>query len=150
MKETPLDRELQATELARIMSATYPDPLIFLGCVVTDRGRCHLGPAGSLLSGSAYFRVRRHEYSSVELGALVYILGARSDPVDRPCNLRRISLAGVAGDSHESDGDADTFHREDTRRIIESRMISILIAVHPSTCTTVSRYGGAVDTSSSS
>jgi hypothetical protein len=28
-------------------------------------------PAGSLLSGSAYFRVRRDEYSNVELGALV-------------------------------------------------------------------------------
>ena len=35
-EETPLDRELQATELARIMSASYPDPLIFLGYVVTD------------------------------------------------------------------------------------------------------------------
>jgi hypothetical protein len=35
-EETPLDRELQATELARITSATYPDPLIFLGYVVTD------------------------------------------------------------------------------------------------------------------
>ena len=35
-EETPLDRELQATELARIMSATYPNPLIFLGYVVTD------------------------------------------------------------------------------------------------------------------
>jgi hypothetical protein len=35
-EETPLDRELQATELARIMSASYPDPLIFLGYVVTE------------------------------------------------------------------------------------------------------------------
>ncbi|KAI9440116.1 Frag1/DRAM/Sfk1 family-domain-containing protein [Lactarius indigo] len=35
-EETPLDRELQATELARIMSASYPDPLIFLGYVVTS------------------------------------------------------------------------------------------------------------------
>ncbi|KAI0297277.1 Frag1/DRAM/Sfk1 family-domain-containing protein [Multifurca ochricompacta] len=35
-EETPLDRELQATELARIMSASYPDPLIFLGYVVTN------------------------------------------------------------------------------------------------------------------
>ncbi|OCH90334.1 hypothetical protein OBBRIDRAFT_887775 [Obba rivulosa] len=34
-EETPLDRELQATELARIMSKTYPQPLIFLGYVVT-------------------------------------------------------------------------------------------------------------------
>jgi hypothetical protein len=35
-EETPLDRELQAAELARIMSASYPDPLIFLGYVVTS------------------------------------------------------------------------------------------------------------------
>ncbi|KAH9972711.1 Frag1/DRAM/Sfk1 family-domain-containing protein [Lactifluus volemus] len=35
-EETPLDRELQSTELARIMSSSYPDPLIFLGYVVTD------------------------------------------------------------------------------------------------------------------
>ncbi|EIN04946.1 hypothetical protein PUNSTDRAFT_92401 [Punctularia strigosozonata HHB-11173 SS5] len=34
-EETPLDRELQATELARIMSASYPRPVIFLGYVVT-------------------------------------------------------------------------------------------------------------------
>ncbi|EMD33459.1 hypothetical protein CERSUDRAFT_160367 [Gelatoporia subvermispora B] len=34
-EETPLDRELQATELARIMSKTYPNPVIFLGYVVT-------------------------------------------------------------------------------------------------------------------
>ncbi|KAI0048975.1 hypothetical protein FA95DRAFT_1604785 [Auriscalpium vulgare] len=34
-EETPLDRELQATELARIMSASYPQPVIFLGYVVT-------------------------------------------------------------------------------------------------------------------
>ncbi|TBU27075.1 Frag1/DRAM/Sfk1 family-domain-containing protein [Dichomitus squalens] len=34
-EETPLDRELQATELARIMAESYPDPVIFLGYVVT-------------------------------------------------------------------------------------------------------------------
>lgn len=34
-EETPLDRELQATELARIMSNSYPNPVIFLGYVVT-------------------------------------------------------------------------------------------------------------------
>jgi len=34
-EETPLDRELQAKELARIMSASYPEPVIFLGYVVT-------------------------------------------------------------------------------------------------------------------
>lgn len=35
LEETPLDRELQATELARIMSNSYPNPVIFLGYVVT-------------------------------------------------------------------------------------------------------------------
>ena len=34
-EETPLDRELQSTELARIMSESHPDPVIFLGYVVT-------------------------------------------------------------------------------------------------------------------
>ncbi|KAI0701217.1 Frag1/DRAM/Sfk1 family-domain-containing protein [Cytidiella melzeri] len=34
-EETPLDRELQATELARIMASVYPQPVIFLGYVVT-------------------------------------------------------------------------------------------------------------------
>ena len=35
-EETPLDRELQAIELARMMSESYPDPVIFLGYVVTQ------------------------------------------------------------------------------------------------------------------
>jgi hypothetical protein len=35
LEETPLDRELQSKELARIMSAAYPKPVIFLGYVVT-------------------------------------------------------------------------------------------------------------------
>lgn len=30
-----MDRELQSTELARIMAASYPKPVIFLGYVVT-------------------------------------------------------------------------------------------------------------------
>ena len=34
-EETPLDRELQSKELARIMSSVYPEPLIYLGYVVT-------------------------------------------------------------------------------------------------------------------
>ncbi|CAL1715979.1 unnamed protein product [Somion occarium] len=34
-EETPLDRELQSKEVARIMSETYPQPFIFLGYVVT-------------------------------------------------------------------------------------------------------------------
>jgi len=34
-EEDPLDRELQATELARIMASIYPEPVIFLGYVVT-------------------------------------------------------------------------------------------------------------------
>jgi len=35
-EETPLDRELQSKELARIMAASFPKPVIFLGYVVTD------------------------------------------------------------------------------------------------------------------
>ncbi|KAI1797457.1 Frag1/DRAM/Sfk1 family-domain-containing protein [Ganoderma leucocontextum] len=35
-EETPLDRELQAIELARMMSESHPDPVIFLGYVVTE------------------------------------------------------------------------------------------------------------------
>jgi hypothetical protein len=31
----PLDRELQSRELARIMAASYPRPVVFLGYVVT-------------------------------------------------------------------------------------------------------------------
>lgn len=34
-EEDPLDRELQSQELARIMAKTYPQPVIFLGYVVT-------------------------------------------------------------------------------------------------------------------
>ncbi|KAJ6577178.1 Frag1/DRAM/Sfk1 family-domain-containing protein [Mycena capillaripes] len=34
-EEDPLDRELQSTELARIMAASYPRPFLFLGYVVT-------------------------------------------------------------------------------------------------------------------
>ncbi|KAF9790260.1 Frag1/DRAM/Sfk1 family-domain-containing protein [Thelephora terrestris] len=35
-EETPLDRELQSKELARIMAASFPKPVIYLGYVVTD------------------------------------------------------------------------------------------------------------------
>ncbi|KAK7033044.1 protein cwh43 [Favolaschia claudopus] len=34
-EEDPLDRELQSTELARIMAASYPQPVLFLGYVVS-------------------------------------------------------------------------------------------------------------------
>ncbi|KAF8440284.1 Frag1/DRAM/Sfk1 family-domain-containing protein [Boletus edulis BED1] len=34
-EEDPLDRELQSKELARIMAASYPRPVVFLGYVVT-------------------------------------------------------------------------------------------------------------------
>jgi len=59
-EETPLDRELQATELARIMSATYPDPLIFLGYVVTDphaKRREYLHPPTTVTTKSSLFVV---------------------------------------------------------------------------------------------
>lgn len=34
-EETPLDRELQSKELAQLMAKSYPQPVIFLGYVVT-------------------------------------------------------------------------------------------------------------------
>ena len=34
-EEDPLDRELQSKELARIMAASYPRPVVFLGYVVS-------------------------------------------------------------------------------------------------------------------
>ena len=50
IEETPLDRELQAKELARIMSSVYPEPVIFLGYVVT---KPH-APRRKLLSANGY------------------------------------------------------------------------------------------------
>ncbi|KAI9446896.1 hypothetical protein BJY52DRAFT_1370404, partial [Lactarius psammicola] len=50
-EETPLDRELQVTELARIMSASYPDPLIFLGYVVTSPHAEHPAPYDIVVKG---------------------------------------------------------------------------------------------------
>lgn len=35
VEEDPLDRELQSKELARIMAASHPRPVVFLGYVVT-------------------------------------------------------------------------------------------------------------------
>lgn len=34
-EEDPLDRELQSKELARIMAASYPRPVVFLGYVIS-------------------------------------------------------------------------------------------------------------------
>lgn len=34
-EETPLDRELQSKEVGRIMGELYPQPVIFLGYLVT-------------------------------------------------------------------------------------------------------------------
>lgn len=36
LEEDPLDRELQSKELARIMAASYPRPVVFLGYVVSE------------------------------------------------------------------------------------------------------------------
>lgn len=35
LEEDPLDRELQSKELARIMAASYPRPVVFLGYVIS-------------------------------------------------------------------------------------------------------------------
>ncbi|TFK50059.1 hypothetical protein OE88DRAFT_1661586 [Heliocybe sulcata] len=49
-EETPLDRELQSTELARIMAKSYPQPVIFLGYVVTRPGAKRPNPYEILVS----------------------------------------------------------------------------------------------------
>lgn len=51
VEEDPLDRELQSTELARIMAASYPRPVIFLGYVVT---KPHAKRRESLASSSPF------------------------------------------------------------------------------------------------
>ncbi|KZT29935.1 hypothetical protein NEOLEDRAFT_1238654 [Neolentinus lepideus HHB14362 ss-1] len=49
-EETPLDRELQSKELARIMAKSYPQPVIFLGYVVTRPGAQRPNPYEILIS----------------------------------------------------------------------------------------------------
>ncbi|KDQ53108.1 hypothetical protein JAAARDRAFT_39481 [Jaapia argillacea MUCL 33604] len=60
-EEDPLDRELQSKELARIMAASYPRPVIFLGYVVTKPGAKRPAPYEILVSDG-----RMHDIDSFD------------------------------------------------------------------------------------
>ncbi|TIC27791.1 hypothetical protein E3Q10_03517 [Wallemia mellicola] len=47
-EESPLDRELQTTEIARILNTTYPEPALFLGYLVTTPHQKRPAPYGIL------------------------------------------------------------------------------------------------------
>lgn len=91
-EETPVDRELQTKAIARVASATYPQPFVFLGYLVTEPhaerpspykilfedGRIHdVEPLDSMrwcqyigfrsLSRVAYIRVSRYTLTDTEL-----------------------------------------------------------------------------------
>ncbi|KIK62372.1 hypothetical protein GYMLUDRAFT_41803 [Collybiopsis luxurians FD-317 M1] len=61
-EEDPLDRELQSTELARIMSAAYPRPVVFLGYVVTKPHANRPNPYQILVEDGNVHDVDRDDY----------------------------------------------------------------------------------------
>ncbi|KAH9943702.1 Frag1/DRAM/Sfk1 family-domain-containing protein [Amylocystis lapponica] len=61
-EETPRDRELQATELARIMAASYPQPLIFLGYVVTKPLAARPAPYEIMVSDGRVHDIDREDW----------------------------------------------------------------------------------------
>ncbi|EKM57828.1 uncharacterized protein PHACADRAFT_171045 [Phanerochaete carnosa HHB-10118-sp] len=61
-EETPLDRELQATELARIMSEAYPEPLIFLGYVVTKPHASRPAPYDIMVTDGRVHDIDKDDY----------------------------------------------------------------------------------------
>ncbi|KAF7967485.1 hypothetical protein HWV62_34095 [Athelia sp. TMB] len=56
-EEDPLDRELQARELARIMAKAYPTPTIFLGYVVTEPHAAQPAPYEIMVNDGRVFDV---------------------------------------------------------------------------------------------
>jgi len=60
-EETPLDRELQSKELARIMAATFPKPVIFLGYVVTKPHAPRPAPYEILIDGGRMFDIDKDD-----------------------------------------------------------------------------------------
>ncbi|KAH9846239.1 Frag1/DRAM/Sfk1 family-domain-containing protein [Lenzites betulinus] len=61
-EETPLDRELQSQELARIMSTAAPRPLIFLGYVVTKPHAPRPAPYDILLTDGGVHDIDADDY----------------------------------------------------------------------------------------
>ncbi|KAI0833717.1 Frag1/DRAM/Sfk1 family-domain-containing protein [Trametes gibbosa] len=61
-EETPLDRELQSKELARIMSAAAPRPVIFLGYVVTKPHAPRPAPYDIMVTDGAVHDIDADDY----------------------------------------------------------------------------------------
>ncbi|KAJ7931407.1 Frag1/DRAM/Sfk1 family-domain-containing protein [Mycena leptocephala] len=61
-EEDPLDRELQSTELARIMAASYPRPVIFLGYVVTKPHAPRPSPYEILVNDGRVFDIDQDDW----------------------------------------------------------------------------------------
>ncbi|KAJ7104300.1 Frag1/DRAM/Sfk1 family-domain-containing protein [Mycena belliarum] len=60
-EEDPLDRELQSTELARIMAAAYPRPVLFLGYVVTEPHAPRPAPYDILVTDGRVFDIDQED-----------------------------------------------------------------------------------------
>ncbi|KAJ7674200.1 Frag1/DRAM/Sfk1 family-domain-containing protein [Mycena rosella] len=60
-EEDPLDRELQSTELARIMAASYPRPVLFLGYVVTKPHSSRPAPYEILVTDGRVFDIDKDD-----------------------------------------------------------------------------------------
>ncbi|KAJ7127156.1 Frag1/DRAM/Sfk1 family-domain-containing protein [Mycena epipterygia] len=61
-EEDPLDRELQSTELARIMAASYPRPVLFLGYVVTKPHAPRPAPYEILVTDGRVFDIDQEDW----------------------------------------------------------------------------------------
>ncbi|KAI0366313.1 hypothetical protein BV20DRAFT_952512 [Pilatotrama ljubarskyi] len=61
-EETPLDRELQSKELARIMSESYPGPVIFLGYVVTKPHAARPAPYDIMVNDGKVHDIDEEDY----------------------------------------------------------------------------------------
>ncbi|KIJ14203.1 hypothetical protein PAXINDRAFT_163399 [Paxillus involutus ATCC 200175] len=60
-EEDPLDRELQSKELARIMAASYPRPVVFLGYVVTKPLAPRPAPYDILVNDGLVYDIDPHD-----------------------------------------------------------------------------------------
>ncbi|KAF8556174.1 hypothetical protein OG21DRAFT_1409449 [Imleria badia] len=60
-EEDPLDRELQSKELARIMAASYPRPVVFLGYVVSEPLAPKPAPYDILVNDGLVYDIDPHD-----------------------------------------------------------------------------------------
>ncbi|EGN98994.1 hypothetical protein SERLA73DRAFT_54796 [Serpula lacrymans var. lacrymans S7.3] len=61
-EQDPLDRELQSRELARIMARSYPQPVVFLGYVVTKPLAREPAPYDILISGGRVYDIDNQDW----------------------------------------------------------------------------------------